>query len=564
MDELKTLVMRALEKNGTLSSIRAELRANVYKAIDGGGPDKGGGEYAAAAVGNNRAGPPPSNKLSESPMGPVIAELVFEFLEFYGLWHTLSVFGPDSGKDRRSPRNRGELADEIGLLRPPQAGSTLLEQLVSQGLEARGGGSSTVSSTPPPLLTGSSSPPKGAEENKDGGAEDKPKETPFAFAFKPEERGPGGAGAQEKGSGEEKKGTPAMEEVILHDSDEEQDSKKPEVTPASSLKQKEKPSSSMGGGLGGSLLPPLTSSLPPLGGKLGGNLPPLTSTAGGRGAFGEKSPGKKKTADSPEKEKKSKKNKFGFESPSDVSASFEEESLEESSLDKSGNSDIRRLRDIDKKIAELTKSEKKERKDDGAAGGSAAAEGEKKQSLEEGEVKEAVEEWAEESGVKKGPDVRRLSEPVKDALDEWQAGLEKAAPGKAAKKHSPKGAEAAGRKRSGGAGEEKEKGKGKLDGFGFRSEESAEDVASEIATSMSGDFSVGDDEEDALADSGLGSLGGSKAEPHTVSTGWKKRGLGGADLGASASIMDSSIGGPDASVDSIELDKLDFVEDVMR
>merc|ERR1719262_1083814 len=83
--------------------------------------------------------------------------------------HTIAVFGPDSGKKRVAPtRSRSELATEIGLVPPPGPDCTLLEQLVSQGLEGKPGGwsssaASTTASTPPPTAA---SPRKDASDKE--------------------------------------------------------------------------------------------------------------------------------------------------------------------------------------------------------------------------------------------------------------------------------------------------------------------------------------------------------------------------------------------------------------
>ncbi|CAK9022683.1 unnamed protein product [Durusdinium trenchii] len=148
-EELKSLVVRTLETNGVLGQIRAELRANVYKAID---CDEDFGASTAVR----------SAKLTKSPVGQLMAEIVAEFFEFYQFRHSLSVFLPESnlGKERRS---RAEVAVDAGLIRV-HSETSILEQLMSltsSSSHKMGGegwhssASSTTASSPPPQFAAS-------------------------------------------------------------------------------------------------------------------------------------------------------------------------------------------------------------------------------------------------------------------------------------------------------------------------------------------------------------------------------------------------------------------------
>lgn len=130
-----------------LGEIRAQLRANVYKAIDS-------EEDQNATSSKSR----PAAKLMTSPVGRLMAEIVAEFFEFYEFKHSLSVLVPESnlGKERRS---RTEVAFDAGLVRV-LSDVSILEQLVglATGSDLRKGGgedwhssaSSTTASSPPP------------------------------------------------------------------------------------------------------------------------------------------------------------------------------------------------------------------------------------------------------------------------------------------------------------------------------------------------------------------------------------------------------------------------------
>eukprot|EP00438_Fugacium_kawagutii_P032336 Skav226353 [mRNA] locus=scaffold2980:326912:328060:- [translate_table: standard] len=100
-------------------------------------------------------------KMTKSPVGQLMAEIVAEFFEFYQFSHTLSVFLPESnlGKERRS---RAEVALDAGLIRV-HSETSILEQLMSlisssshkMGEGWNSSASSTTNSSPPPQLAAS-------------------------------------------------------------------------------------------------------------------------------------------------------------------------------------------------------------------------------------------------------------------------------------------------------------------------------------------------------------------------------------------------------------------------
>eukprot|EP00929_Paragymnodinium_shiwhaense_P123515 TRINITY_DN9749_c0_g1_i1.p1 TRINITY_DN9749_c0_g1~~TRINITY_DN9749_c0_g1_i1.p1 ORF type:complete len:501 (+),score=99.99 TRINITY_DN9749_c0_g1_i1:57-1559(+) len=143
IEELKSLVVHTLETNGVLGQIRAQLRANVYKAID-----------SDESLDQREASNASAMKLMKSPLGRLMAEIVAEFFEFYNFKHSLSVFVPEAnlGRERRS---RAEVAFDAGLARVVSEAS-ILEQLLglATGSDSAKGGissaSSTTASSPPP------------------------------------------------------------------------------------------------------------------------------------------------------------------------------------------------------------------------------------------------------------------------------------------------------------------------------------------------------------------------------------------------------------------------------
>ena len=89
MDDLKNLVIRSLEDEGTLSELRAKLRSRVYQAI----------EKHADASSKKQAGfqwqNPVAAKIHENDESKMVAQLIREYLEYYRMEYTLSVFLPE-------------------------------------------------------------------------------------------------------------------------------------------------------------------------------------------------------------------------------------------------------------------------------------------------------------------------------------------------------------------------------------------------------------------------------------------------------------------------------------
>ncbi|KAJ8919928.1 hypothetical protein NQ315_006457 [Exocentrus adspersus] len=84
--ELKDLVAQTLETNGCLAKIRAQLRASIFLALD-------------EDVQISKKQPLLNNKLKthlETEEGKLMFNVVREFLEFFNLYFTLSVFDPES------------------------------------------------------------------------------------------------------------------------------------------------------------------------------------------------------------------------------------------------------------------------------------------------------------------------------------------------------------------------------------------------------------------------------------------------------------------------------------
>ncbi|CAG2053082.1 unnamed protein product [Timema podura] len=104
--ELRDLVAQTLENNGTLSKIRAELRASVFLALE---------EQETCQTQCSLHSKSLTQFLSTRD-GPLITSLVREFLEFFKLDFTLSVFDPETSHGKEySYGGRNRLISDLDL-----------------------------------------------------------------------------------------------------------------------------------------------------------------------------------------------------------------------------------------------------------------------------------------------------------------------------------------------------------------------------------------------------------------------------------------------------------------
>jgi hypothetical protein len=108
MDDLKNIVIHNLEQEGTLASLRAQLRAQVFKAIE---------NYAdpntKQAAGFQWANPV-AGKIHEDPDAKLMAFLIKDYLEHYKMDYTMSVYLPEVAMQGQQV-SKQELAKKSGI-----------------------------------------------------------------------------------------------------------------------------------------------------------------------------------------------------------------------------------------------------------------------------------------------------------------------------------------------------------------------------------------------------------------------------------------------------------------
>ncbi|XP_018356593.1 PREDICTED: FGFR1 oncogene partner-like isoform X1 [Trachymyrmex septentrionalis] len=105
--ELRDLVVQTLESNGVLAKIRAELRASVFLALE---------EQDSVMNPEPLLNKTVKQYLSNSE-GKLLFSLVREFLEYFGLDYTISVYDPETyfGKEYNYV-GRNKLCEELGIV----------------------------------------------------------------------------------------------------------------------------------------------------------------------------------------------------------------------------------------------------------------------------------------------------------------------------------------------------------------------------------------------------------------------------------------------------------------
>ena len=103
--ELRDLVSSTLQSSGVLGKIKAELRSNVYLAIEGEQDLKNKSRHVNSKLDN----------YTSTSEGRLALQLIREFLQFFGLDYSLLVFEPEAFEGRNvTLRDRENLIEQCG------------------------------------------------------------------------------------------------------------------------------------------------------------------------------------------------------------------------------------------------------------------------------------------------------------------------------------------------------------------------------------------------------------------------------------------------------------------
>ena len=108
MEEMKELIIQSLETKGVLGQIRAHLRSAVFKVVDE--QDQQFNTGCGLKWENKTL-----YKILETKIGTLLAEIIREFMEYFRMDYSLSIFIPECGI---SPErlNRKEIFGKLGIL----------------------------------------------------------------------------------------------------------------------------------------------------------------------------------------------------------------------------------------------------------------------------------------------------------------------------------------------------------------------------------------------------------------------------------------------------------------
>ena len=111
MEEMKELIIQSLETKGVLGQIRAHLRSAVFKVVDE--QDQQFNTGCGLKWENKTL-----YKILETKIGTLLAEIIREFMEYFRMDYSLSIFIPECGI---SPErlNKKEILGKLGIMSNP-------------------------------------------------------------------------------------------------------------------------------------------------------------------------------------------------------------------------------------------------------------------------------------------------------------------------------------------------------------------------------------------------------------------------------------------------------------
>ena len=111
MEELKNIVIQQLEQQGTLSTLKAQLRSKVFEAIE-----MNADQRTKAAAGFQWQNPN-VEKVHASEESLLVAHLIRDYFEQYKMDYTKSVYIPevalDKAADLRQSQQRSDLMSRV-------------------------------------------------------------------------------------------------------------------------------------------------------------------------------------------------------------------------------------------------------------------------------------------------------------------------------------------------------------------------------------------------------------------------------------------------------------------
>ena len=119
--ELRDIVTATLQTSGVLGKIKAQLRSNVYLAIEGDSELKQKSKHVNTKL----------DSFVATSEGRLALQIVREFLEFFGLDYSLMVFEPEALDGRNvEARSREKLVQTLGFAETLNSEAPLLSEVL--------------------------------------------------------------------------------------------------------------------------------------------------------------------------------------------------------------------------------------------------------------------------------------------------------------------------------------------------------------------------------------------------------------------------------------------------
>jgi len=121
--QTKCSILERLQREGFIDNMRAQLRAQVIKCMEG--------KFGAAALASDISNAV-TRKVIQTDEGLLCAEVIREFLNFYKMEYSTQVFLPEMGLQSSLPKVRWELERDLGIRENGDHSKPLLLKLIEQ------------------------------------------------------------------------------------------------------------------------------------------------------------------------------------------------------------------------------------------------------------------------------------------------------------------------------------------------------------------------------------------------------------------------------------------------
>lgn len=111
--QLKANILNNLQSEGYIDQIRAQLRAQVIKALDKEKKQQYG--MASKYLQQSELSNPVTKKVVQNDDGLLCAEIIREFMTFYKMEYSLQVYVPEMSLTSAMPKQRWDIEREMNI-----------------------------------------------------------------------------------------------------------------------------------------------------------------------------------------------------------------------------------------------------------------------------------------------------------------------------------------------------------------------------------------------------------------------------------------------------------------